>query len=73
MPQASKLPSPWLDLANRFGGPTAFARYLGVSFSTLYRWANGIIEPLDDNRARLDLMFASYNLPQPAYRTLRPK
>jgi hypothetical protein len=71
--QPTKIPEPWVSLANRYGGPTAFAAYLGVSYSTFYRWAHGYIAPVGENLALLDHLFKQHDLTRPHYTTLRPR
>ena len=72
MPQADLFPQPWSALASRYGGPVQLALKLSVSYSTLYRWARGIMTPDEDNQAILAGLFEKHNLPIPVYRTLRP-
>lgn len=73
MPRPDQLPQPWSALASRYGGATQLSAKLHVSYSTLYRWARGVMTPDEDNQAILAGLFAKHNLPLPVYRTLRPE
>lgn len=40
-----QLPSPWLELALAYGGRKNLASVIGVSETTIYRWAMGKSKP----------------------------
>lgn len=53
MPRPLDFPQPWRSAAQKYGGGAAFAKLLGVSYMTLYRWAHGINVPTGDLRDRV--------------------
>lgn len=73
MSRQSEFPEPWKSLARRNHGAVNLAAKFGVAYSTLYRWAHGVIAPTGENLEKVNTCFDANSLPRPTYRTLRPE
>lgn len=67
MSRNKTIPEPWSSITTEFGGLAPLGAYLGVSVSTIHRWAHRKTEPNRVTKDALDKLFVTYNLTPPEW------